>query len=75
MQGKFFKNLIKTWILFIAYLQAYSIFIIIEEVKEVDKESDFISFVSPPVDICNVFEEDTNGVYFNRICTDLIVFV
>ena len=48
---------------------------IIEEVKEVDKESDFISFVSPPVDICNVFEEDTNGVYFNRMCTGLIVFV
>ncbi|XP_050241298.1 uncharacterized protein LOC126690217 [Quercus robur] len=39
------------------------------------QESDFISFVSPLVDICNVFEEDLNGVYFNRMCTEPIVFV
>ena len=37
--------------------------------------NDFISFVSPPVDICNVFEEDLNGVYFNRMCPEPIVSV
>ena len=37
------------------------------------QERDFMSFVSPPVDICNVFEDDLNGVYFNRMCTDPIV--
>ena len=37
------------------------------------QERDFMSFVSPPVDICNVFEDDLNGVYFNRMCTNPIV--
>ena len=37
------------------------------------QERDFMSFVSPPVDICNVFEDDLNGVYFNRMRTDPIV--
>ena len=32
------------------------------------QELDFISFVSPPVDICNAFEDDLNGVYCNRMC-------
>ena len=39
------------------------------------QESDFISFVSSPVDIYNVFEEDLNGVYFNRMCTEPVIFV
>ena len=39
------------------------------------QESDFISFVSPPVDIYNVFEKYLNGVYFNRMCTEPVVFV
>ncbi|XP_050242423.1 uncharacterized protein LOC126691393 [Quercus robur] len=33
------------------------------------QELDFISFVSPPVDICNAFEDDLNGVYCNRMCS------
>ena len=37
------------------------------------QERDFMSFVSPPVDNCNVFEDDLNGVYFNRMCTNSIV--
>ena len=37
------------------------------------QERDSMSFVSPPVDICNVFEDDLNGVYFNRMCTEPIV--
>ena len=34
---------------------------------------DFISFSSPSVDICNAFEDDCNGVLFNRICPVLDV--
>ena len=37
------------------------------------QESDFISFVSPSVDIYKNFEEDLNGVYFSRMCTEPIV--
>ena len=37
------------------------------------QENDFKSFVSPPVDICNVFEDDLNGVYSFRMCTDPFV--
>jgi len=37
------------------------------------QELDFISFVSPPVDICNVFEDDLDGVYYNRMCADSVV--
>ena len=37
--------------------------------------SDFISFISPPMDICNVFEDDLNGVYFDRMCTEPFVSV
>ena len=39
------------------------------------QEIDFQSFVSPPVDICNVFEDDLNGVYSFRMCTDPFVVV
>ena len=34
---------------------------------------DFLSFSSPPVDIYNAFEDDCNGVLFNRICPVLDV--
>ena len=34
---------------------------------------EFISFSSPPVDIYNAFEDDYNGVLFNRICPVLDV--
>ena len=37
------------------------------------QENEFQSFVSPPVDICNVFEDDLNGVYSIRMCTDPFV--
>ena len=30
-------------------------------------------FDIPPVDMENVFEDDLNGIYFNRISTKLIV--
>ena len=37
------------------------------------KEAEFSSFDSPPVDMKNVFENDLNGMYFDRICPELIV--
>ena len=37
------------------------------------QESVSMSFVSPPVDIINVFEDDLNGVYSFRMCTNSIV--
>ena len=36
-----------------------------------DQELDFILFNSRPVDLFNAFEDDCNGVYFNRLCTEL----
>ena len=36
-----------------------------------EQESDFILFSSPPVDLFKALEDDCNGVYFNRLCTDL----
>ena len=33
----------------------------------------FSSFDSPPVDMIDVFEDDLNGMYFNRICPKPIV--
>lgn len=38
-----------------------------------EQESDFILFSSPPVDLFKALEDDCNGVYFNRLCTDLDV--
>ncbi|XP_065632397.1 uncharacterized protein LOC136068763 [Quercus suber] len=38
------------------------------------QDLEFISFASPPVDICNAFEDDLNGVYFNKMCYDPVVF-
>ncbi|KAK9993042.1 hypothetical protein SO802_022745 [Lithocarpus litseifolius] len=32
------------------------------------QDAEFISFSSPPLDICNVFEDDSNGASFNRLC-------
>ena len=39
------------------------------------QELEFISFDSPPVDIYNTFEDDLNGVYFNRMCMEPVVIV
>ncbi|KAL0016968.1 hypothetical protein SO802_004037 [Lithocarpus litseifolius] len=36
---------------------------------------DFSSFDSPPVDLVDVFEDDLNGVCFNRICPELDVLL
>ena len=35
----------------------------------------FLSFSSPPMDICNAFEDDCNGVLFNRRCPVIDVIV
>ena len=37
-------------------------------------DADFSSFLSPPVDIFSVFEDDLNGMYFDRLCPDPFVF-
>ena len=36
-------------------------------------DSVFSSFHSLPVDLLDVFEDDLNGVYVNRLCPDLVV--
>ena len=33
---------------------------------------DFSTFDSPPVDLVDVFEDDFNGIYVNRICTETV---
>ena len=38
------------------------------------QDLEFFSFASPPVDICNALEDDLNGVYFNKMCSDPAVF-
>ena len=38
------------------------------------QDLEFISFASPPMDICNALEDDFIGVYFNKMCTDPAVF-
>ena len=40
-----------------------------------NQEADFLLFSSPPVDLLKTLEDDCNGVYFNRLCTDLDVVV
>ena len=37
------------------------------------QEAEFSSFDSPPVDMENVFEDNLDGMYFDRICLELIV--
>ena len=41
----------------------------------VDQELDYILFSSPPVDLAKALEDDCNGVFFNRLCTDLYVIL
>lgn len=38
-----------------------------------DQDLGFISFDSLPVDVINVFEEDFNGMYSNKLCPELSV--
>lgn len=40
-----------------------------------DLDSDFILFSCPSVDLVKVLEDDCNGVYFNRPCTEIDVVV
>lgn len=35
-----------------------------------EQDLDFRYFESPPVDVFNVFEQDLNGLYFNRLCLE-----
>ncbi|XP_050259191.1 uncharacterized protein LOC126704213 [Quercus robur] len=38
-----------------------------------EQDIDFLSFLSPPEDILNVFMDDFSGMHFNRQCLDLVV--
>ena len=38
-----------------------------------EQELEYILFSSPPVDLAKALEDDCNGVFFNRLCTDLDV--
>ena len=38
-----------------------------------DQELEYILFLSPLVDLAKVLEDDCNGVFFNRLCTNLDV--
>ena len=40
-----------------------------------EQEADFLLFSSPLVDLLKTLEDDCNGVYFKRLCTDLDVVV
>ena len=33
-----------------------------------DQDLDFRTFESPPVDVCVFFDQDINGLCFNRLC-------
>ena len=38
-----------------------------------DQERDFTLFTSPLVDLAKALEDDCNGVFFNRLCTEMDV--
>uniref|UniRef100_A0A7N2LYR4 RNase H type-1 domain-containing protein n=1 Tax=Quercus lobata TaxID=97700 RepID=A0A7N2LYR4_QUELO len=38
------------------------------------QDAEFSSFISPPVDIFSVFEDDLNELYFDRLCPVPFVF-
>lgn len=38
-----------------------------------DQDLNFVFFDSPPEDIRSVLDEDCNGRFFNRLCTELDV--
>ena len=40
-----------------------------------NQEENFLLFSSLPMDLLKTLEDDCNGVYFNRLCTDLDVVV
>ena len=39
----------------------------------VEQEIDFKIFLSPPVDILQILQDDRDGLFVNRICHDSIV--
>ena len=39
----------------------------------VEQERDFKKFLSPPVDILQILQDDRDGLFVNRICHDSIV--
>ena len=41
--------------------------------KGAEQDFDFLSFLSPPEDMTNVFMDDFLGMLFNRQCFDLVV--
>ena len=43
--------------------------------KGAEQDIDFLSFLSPPEDILNVFMDDFSGMHFNRQCSDPVVMV
>ena len=40
-----------------------------------DQGANFLLFSSSLVDLLKTLEDDCNGVYFNRLCTDLDVVI
>ena len=40
-----------------------------------DQELEYVLFSSPPVDLAKALEDDCNGVFFNRVCTDLDILL
>ena len=39
------------------------------------QELEYMLFSSPPVDLAKALEDDCNGVFFNRVCTNLDVML
>ena len=39
----------------------------------VEQERDFKNFLSPPVDILQILQDDRDGLFVNRICHDSFV--
>ena len=35
-------------------------------------DADFSTFDSPPVDLIDVVEDDLNGMFFNRVCSEFV---
>ena len=40
-----------------------------------DQELEYVLFSSSPMDLAKALEDDCNGVFFNRVCTDLDVLL
>ena len=40
----------------------------------IDQDVDFISFDCPPVDIRSILDDDSDGLYVNKVCSVTDVF-